>query len=66
MLIFSHLGIWLLSLLWLVRQIMFLFLKCHPLETGPTNFAASWSRQDIYTSYHAILVTGDSNLQLPN
>jgi len=45
---------------------MFLFLKCHPLETGPTNFAASWSRQDIYTSYHAILVTGDSNLQLPN
>lgn len=60
--IFSHLGIWLLSLLWLVRQIMFSFLKCRPLGIGPPNFVTSWSRQDIYVykSYAPVLCTGGS------
>jgi hypothetical protein len=35
---------------------MFLFLKCHPLETGPPNFAASWSRQDIYIYTQVIML----------
>lgn len=63
--LFSHLGIWLLSLLWLVRQIMFSFLKCHPLGIGPPNFVTSWSRQDIYVykSYAPVLCTGGSNWQ---
>lgn len=61
--IFSHLGIWLLSLLWLVRQIMFSFLKCRPLGIGPPNFVTSWSRQDIYVykSYAPVLCTGGNN-----